>query len=138
MRSSGRRRVSSRAACRPVIRGIETSRIARSISSRSAELDGLGAVAGLGDDLEVGLGVEHHPQPAADERVVVGEQDARLQRDGSCRLAGRHARRTRVPPPGPGLDRQAAADQQRPLAHARRCRLRPRHAASRAYRGRRR
>ena len=32
-------------------------------------------VAGLGHDLEARLGVEHHPQPAADHRVVVREDD---------------------------------------------------------------
>ena len=42
-------------------------------------LDGLVAVAGLGDDLEVGLGVEDDAQPAQDDRVVVGDQDARLE-----------------------------------------------------------
>jgi hypothetical protein len=31
--------------------------------------------AGLGDDLQVRLGVEHEPQPAAHDRVVVGEDD---------------------------------------------------------------
>ena len=46
------------------------------------ELDRLGAVARLGDDLEVGRRVEHHAQAIADDLVVVGQQDARLQRDG--------------------------------------------------------
>ena len=32
-------------------------------------------VAGLGHDREARLGVEHHPQPAADHRVVVREDD---------------------------------------------------------------
>ena len=49
---------------------------------RQRELDRLRAVAGLGDDLEVGRRVEHHAQAVADDLVVVREQDARLQRDG--------------------------------------------------------
>ncbi len=40
-----------------------------------AELDGLDAVARLGDDLQVGCGVKDHSQPASDDRVVIGEQD---------------------------------------------------------------
>ena len=51
-------------------------------------LDRLVAVGRLGDDLEVGLGVEHHPESAQDDRVVVGDEDAGLQR-------GRHALRGR-------------------------------------------
>ena len=43
-------------------------------------LDGLVAVAGFGDDLQVGLGVEDDAQAAQDDRVVVGDQDARLER----------------------------------------------------------
>ena len=38
---------------------------------------GLG-VARLGDDLDVGLGLEHHPDPLADDLVVVGEDDRDL------------------------------------------------------------
>jgi hypothetical protein len=30
---------------------------------------------GLGDDLEVGLVVEQHPQAAPDDRVIVGQDD---------------------------------------------------------------
>ena len=33
-------------------------------------------VAGFGDDLEVGLGVEQEAQPAAHDRMVVGDHDA--------------------------------------------------------------
>ena len=36
----------------------------------------LGAVLRLADDLEVGLDVEHGPEAAAHERVVVGDEDA--------------------------------------------------------------
>jgi hypothetical protein len=41
------------------------------------------------DDLEVGLGVEHHPEPSQDDRVVVGDEDAGLK-------WSRHAPRGRV------------------------------------------
>ena len=44
------------------MRGIEMSRIARSSRPRERALDRLGAVGRLGDDLEVGLGVEDDPQ----------------------------------------------------------------------------
>jgi hypothetical protein len=33
----------------------------------------LGAVAGLPDDLEVRLGLEHRPKPLADDQMVVGQ-----------------------------------------------------------------
>jgi hypothetical protein len=39
--------------------------------------DGLGAVAGLADDLHVLLGVEDHAEAAAHERLVVGDHHAR-------------------------------------------------------------
>ena len=39
-------------------------------------LDGLAPVGCLGDDLDIGLGVEDEPEAAAHERLVVGEQDA--------------------------------------------------------------
>ena len=39
-------------------------------------LDRLGSVVDLGDDAEVGLPAEQLPQPAADDRVIVGEQHA--------------------------------------------------------------
>ena len=46
-------------------------------SGRSAagELDGLGAVARLPDDLDVVLGVEQRPEPGAYEHLVVGEDN---------------------------------------------------------------
>ena len=34
------------------------------------------AVAGLADDVEVGLGVDHHAEPGAHQRLVVDEDDA--------------------------------------------------------------
>ena len=41
------------------------------------ELDRLGAVGGLADDVEVVLGVEDHAEAGAHERLVVGDQHAR-------------------------------------------------------------
>ena len=43
---------------------------------RPGGLDRLTPVAGLANDLEVGLGVEDHAEACADERLVVGDQDA--------------------------------------------------------------
>ena len=42
----------------------------------------VGDVAGLRDDLEVRLGLEQHPQPAAHDGVVVGEDDRGERRIG--------------------------------------------------------
>ena len=39
-------------------------------------LEGLDAVGRLGHDLHVGLAIEQQPQAAADDAVVVGDQDA--------------------------------------------------------------
>ena len=64
-------------------------------------VDGLRSVAGLRDDLEVGLLVEHEAEPAQDDRVVVGEQDAALQRDGHQASTGTR-RTTSVPPASAG------------------------------------
>ena len=57
------------------MRGIEMSSTARSTSALQPALDRLGAVARLGHDAQVRLALEHEPQAAADDRVVVGEQD---------------------------------------------------------------
>ena len=46
---------------------------------RKRLLDGLVAVAGFGGHFEIGLGVQNDPQTAQDDRVIVGDQDARLQ-----------------------------------------------------------
>ena len=40
-----------------------------------AQRDGLAAVCGLPDDLDVGLGLEDHPEPGADECLVVDDHD---------------------------------------------------------------
>ena len=57
-------------------------------SSVGGEVDRLGAVAGLADDLDVGLLPEHHLQAAAEQRVVVDDEHAdrlrgRSDRDGA-------------------------------------------------------
>jgi hypothetical protein len=46
-------------------------------------LDRLGAVDGLGDDLEIGLGVEDELQPLPDDRVIVGDENAGDEGDGN-------------------------------------------------------
>ena len=84
------------------------SRIARSISCCCAHGDRLGAVLGLGDDLEVDLVVEDPAQAGAHERVIVGDQDA--DGHGTCSL-------TLVPSARSREDLQPGADQQGTLAH---------------------
>ena len=49
---------------------------------REGELDRFVTVGRFCDDFEVGLRVEHHAQPSQDYRVVVGYEDAGLQRSG--------------------------------------------------------
>ena len=114
-RSSGAWAWISRVACRPVRCGIATSRIADVGAPRERLGDGLGAVGGLGDDLHVGLAVEQQPQAAADDAVVVGDQEL------SCGTSAGAARRV-VPSPGGRDDAHAPAGEQRALAHARRAR----------------
>ena len=82
-------------------------------------LDGLVAVGRLGDDLEVGLGVEHHSQSAQDDRMVVGDEDAGLQ-------WGRHVASRFEGDGEPDLgaaarrlgDGELGADEHRAFAHA--------------------
>src|SRR5581483_9887220 len=66
-----------------------------------------GAVLGFGHDLQVRLRVEDLPQPGADDRVVVGDQDPCDQRDAhqlatptrsTASVAGTSSR-TSTPPP---------------------------------------
>ena len=77
-------------------------------------LDRLGAVAGLRDHAQVRLALEHEPQPAADDGVVVGEHDPGVEVSGhrGRQLEGdtRAAERARREP-------QRRADQHRALAH---------------------
>src|SRR5581483_6159273 len=57
-------------------------------------VDRLTAVRRLADDLDLGLGVEDHPEPGAYERLVVDEQDA----DHCGASTGSCARSTKPPP----------------------------------------
>ena len=99
------------------MRGIVTSSTARSTSSARRALDRLRAVAGLGDDLEVGRRVEHHAQALAHHLVVVREQDARLQRDRHWSLPQRD------PEPYLGAARRQRAIAKRPPTSSARSRI---------------
>src|SRR5262249_37936153 len=65
---------------------------------RVCELERLDPVRGLADELDVGAGVEDHPEAAANERLVVGDEDADAQ--GASESGKRAA--TAKPPPGAG------------------------------------
>ncbi len=103
-----------RVASNPSITGIRTSISTTSGSSRRASRHGLEPVAGLGDDLDVGLSRQQHGEAAAHQGLVVGDDDtdrhavapARQQR-GDAVAAARS--RTGV---------QLAAPEAHPLAHA--------------------
>ena len=56
-------------------------------------------VGGLARDLEVLLGVDEHPQPGADEVLVVGDEDPHAHA-GTASRTGRRAS-TRNPGPSP-------------------------------------
>ena len=109
--------------------------------SSPARADRLAAVGGLADDLDVGLGVEDHPEAGAHERLVVGEQDAdhraRPRRSGrpradreaaagrgpasSCRRRARRARACREAVAAPvAAARRRRRRRRRPRARARR------------------
>ena len=76
------------------------------------------AVAGLGDDLEVRLGVEDHAQAVTHERVVVGEQDRGCTaRSAACTAAPRGGPACRGRRPAPDAQRR-----RRSTARARACR----------------
>ena len=99
----------SRAACSPVMRGIDTSSTATSGRCDWVDSSAADAVLGLGHHLHVVLAVDQHAQAGADDAVVVGDQDAdhagTLQRD----------RRAAA---GCGAHVQLAAHQPRALGHA--------------------
>ena len=78
-------------ASMPLRRGIRTSISTMSGSSVDGQLDRLGAVAGLADDLDVGLLAEDHLQPTAEQRVVVDDEHA----DRLGAAGDREARRPR-------------------------------------------
>ena len=95
------------------------STIARSMSSAEGPLDRLGAVAGLCDHLQVGRLVEHHPQPATDDCVIVGEQDPGLEWSRAHRSSSSGtSRRTSQPwRSGPLETVSVAPDERRSFAH---------------------
>ena len=90
------------------------------------ELDGLGAPARLADHLDVELVFEDAAESLADQRMIVGEQDADTTRCHATSLragaAGAvHAGTrscTRTPPCSRSREPQLAANQFRALAHA--------------------
>src|SRR5918992_4998388 len=61
------------------------------------QLDCLRAVVSLGDDLEVWLGLQHHPQATPHDGVVVGEQDPGLEWRGHEGTSAGSLRLTSVP-----------------------------------------
>jgi hypothetical protein len=65
----------------------------------------VGAVDGFPDDLDVGLGVEDHAEPAPHQRLVVGDQHADRARGGLAHDAdpSPNGSRTRTENPPPGL-----------------------------------
>ena len=65
----------------PSTSGIRMSISTTSGRSARAMLDRLAAVGRLADDLDVGLGVEDHPEAVAHQGLVVGDQDADHRRD---------------------------------------------------------
>ena len=71
-------------ASMPPRRGIRTSISTMSGSSVGGLVDRLRAVARLADDLDVLLLAEHHLQAAAEQRVVVDDQDADRLACGRC------------------------------------------------------
>ena len=74
-RASRRRRSAASRRCRRApASGRPSAR--RPGCSRAAPWTACAPVGRLAHDLDVGLGVEHHPQAGADERLVVDEQDA--------------------------------------------------------------
>ena len=65
------------------------------------------AVLGLGDDLDLRLGLQHHPQAGSHERLVVGEQDPDRRHVAPPPRAGRLHPESAV---GPLADARAFAD----------------------------
>ena len=57
----------------------------------AGQLDGLGAVPGLADDLDVGLDRQDQPEPGADQRLVVDQEHPQRLSHGSL-LSGSRTR----------------------------------------------
>ena len=101
------------------MRGMLMSRIARWMSSARRALDGLGAVGGLGDDLEVGLGVDHVLDAVSDQRVVVGDEDPADERGRHAQGLPRRDLESHLDAAvRAGLDRGGTADDQRAFTDA--------------------
>ena len=67
--------------------------------------------ARLADGLQVRLLVDQHREPGSDDRVVVDDENANRHLTGTSATSV-------VPSPFAGLDRDRAAEQRQPLAHA--------------------
>ena len=76
------------------------------------------AVGRLADDLEIGHGLERHPQAGADELEVVDEQDADAHGTLAVARSQRQPRRDLPAAAGGGPRRDLAAVDAQPLAHA--------------------
>ena len=74
--------------------------------------DGVPGVAGLADDLDVGLGFEHPAQAAPDDRW-----SSTISTRIGVRSCQRHLGDDRRPGAGSGLDPQLAAQECQPFAH---------------------
>ena len=93
---------SRRVASIPSSSGMRMSISTTSGFSAPDLLDGVEAVGGLADDLEVVLGVEDHAEAGAHERLVVGDQQPDAHATLNSRAADGSAARTRQPPPSAG------------------------------------
>ena len=81
-----------RVASTPSIRGIRTSITTTSGRVCADDLDGLRAVAGLADHLDVRLAAEYQPEPGPDQFLIVHQDDADHAHGSQAR--------TRNPPAG--------------------------------------
>ena len=117
-RNAGRRPASSLAAWRPGQprhRDVEDRQVD---IVRQRARDRLRAVGGVGHDREVGLRVQQLAQPAPHDRVVVGDEHARDERDAHRGAPAGSRKRTSVPCGRGCADGELRADEQRALAHA--------------------
>ena len=120
--SSSSAPVISRVASMPSISGMRMSMSTTSGSSSRAMLDGLRAVVGLADDLEVVLDLEDHAEARAHEGLVVGDEDAQhgaviARPPSGASTERRDPRADDEPAVGAGQRGQLAAVDPHPLAH---------------------